>query len=269
MVTIDLEKCIGCARCAADCFRQNIYMEDKKAHLRSDSCMQCGHCVAICPTNAYKITDYDMDDVSDMTPQQFSATELLSFIKCRRSIRQFKAQPVERKLLTQVIDAGRYTPTAGNRQELSFIVIEKDMAHFRDLVINNLGTKGRALLADAHTAPLLERYAQLWLQIEDAHKKDPNAKDDVFLAAPAVILLAGDHPVDAGLAASNMELVACANGLGVLYSGFITRGAENASIKATYGVPEGKDILIAMVLGYPDVHYKRSAPRQKADVIWK
>jgi len=44
----------------------------------------------------------------------------------------------------------------------------------------------------------------------------------VFFGAPIVILIAGDNPIDARLTASNMELVVCANGLGVLYSGFIT-----------------------------------------------
>ncbi len=65
-----------------------------------------------------------------------------------------------------------------------------------------------------------------------------------------------------------MELVACANGLGVLYSGFITRGADNEKTKIAIGVPAEKEILLALLIGYPDVHYKRSAPRKKAEIIW-
>jgi nitroreductase len=230
--------------------------------------MQCGHCVAVCPSNAVEITDYDMADVVDITPQKFSSNDLLSFIKFRRSIRQYKDRPVDRELLKQIIEAGRYTATAANRQALSFIVVEMEMKVFRALVIADLAEKGRAMLASDKTPQLMQNYTQLWMAVEDAYKNNPDEKDAVFFGAPVVILIAGDNPIDAGLAASNMELVACANGLGVLYSGFITRGAENEKTKQTIGVPAGKDILTALAVGYPDVQFKRSAPRKKADAVW-
>ncbi|NMA25362.1 MAG: nitroreductase, partial [Clostridiales bacterium] len=97
---------------------------------------------------------------------------------------------------------------------------------------------------------------------------NPRQKDIVFFGAPVVILLAGDNPIDAGLAASNMELVACAGGLGVLYSGFITTGSNDEKIKTLIGLPAGKEVLTALVVGYPDVRYLRSAPRKKADILW-
>ena len=91
----------------------------------------------------------------------------------------------------------------------------------------------------------------------------------MFFDAPIAILVAGDNEFDAGLAAMNMELVANANGLGVLYSSFITRGADNAKTKKLYAVPKGKKVYMAMLVGYPSIQFKRSAPRKKADVIWR
>lgn len=268
MIQINTEKCVGCGMCVKDCFPHNLMIENGKARTVSENCMQCGHCVAICPANAVEITDYEMQDVADIPVQKFTAEELLSFIKSRRSIRQYKDRPVEKDLLTQMIEAGRYTATAANRQDLSFIVIEKQMELFRGLVIENLANQGRAVLAAGNTLAPMQSYARRWVDFEDTYKKDPHAKDQVFFGAPIVILIAGDNPIDAGLAASNMELVACANGLGVLYSGFITRSAENEKTKKMMGVPAGKTILTALVVGYPDVKYKRSAPRKKADIIW-
>ena len=64
-----------------------------------------------------EITDYDMNDIADIPAQKITVEELLSFIKSRRSIRQYKDRPVEKELLTQIIEAGRYTATAANRQE--------------------------------------------------------------------------------------------------------------------------------------------------------
>jgi nitroreductase len=67
----------------------------------------------------------------------------------------------------------------------------------------------------------------------------------------------------------NMELVANANGLGVLYSSFITRGADSAKMKEKFGVPKGKKVYMAMLVGYRGVQFQRIAPRKKADVIWR
>jgi len=267
MVRIDTEKCTGCALCVKDCFPRNLTLENGKAKVIG-RCLQCGHCVAVCPANAAEIPDYDMEDVADILPQKFTAADLVSFIKARRSIRQFQDRPVERELIAQMIQAGRYTPTGSNRQELTFVVVEKKMEPFRGLVMEKLAEKGRTMLASEKTPRTMRRYAQWWIDAEEAYRENPKQKDIVFFGAPVVILLAGDNPVDAGLAASNMELAACASGLGVLYSGFITMGSNNEKAKTLVGVPAGKEVLMALVVGYPDVRYIRSAPRKKADILW-
>lgn len=267
MVRIDTEKCTGCALCVKDCFPQNLVLENGKAKVIG-RCLQCGHCVAVCPANAVEIPDYDMEDVEDIAPPKFTAAELLSFIKARRSIRRFQDRPVERELIAQMIQAGRYTATASNRQSLSFVVVEHKMEPFRGLVMEKLAERGRAMLASEKTPRTMRRYAQWWIDAAEAYRENPRQKDIVFFGAPVVILLAGDNPIDAGLAASNMELVACAGGLGVLYSGFITTGSNDEKIKTLIGLPAGKEVLTALVVGYPDVRYLRSAPRKKADILW-
>jgi len=268
MITIDLDKCTGCGTCEKDCFSRNIFVKDGKAQLASEFCIRCGHCVAVCPSFAVAITEYDMADVAPVAPLSFSSEELLALIKSRRSIRQYQDRPLELELIKQIIEAGRYTPTASNRQELTFIVIDKELQEFRAMVVENLTELGRAMLAAEAVPELMRNYAKRWLAIEKTFNEDPTQKDALFLGAPLVILLAGDHAVDAGLAASNMELVACANKLGVLYSGFITRGATGEKIKTAVGIPEDKEVLIALLIGYPDVKYQRTAPRKKADIVW-
>ncbi|MDR3343599.1 MAG: nitroreductase family protein, partial [Treponema sp.] len=137
MINIDTEKCIGCAACVQECHIHMLAIENGKAKTVSECGLLCGHCVAICPANAFEITDYDMADVVDITAWNFTADEIVSFIKARRSTRQFQARPVEKEVIKQVIEAGRYTPTSANRQELAFIVIDKEMQHFRKLVIED------------------------------------------------------------------------------------------------------------------------------------
>jgi nitroreductase/Pyruvate/2-oxoacid:ferredoxin oxidoreductase delta subunit len=268
MVKIDTEKCTGCAQCVKDCFPRNIVIENAKAKTVNENCMRCGHCVAVCPKQAVEITEYDMADVVELNAPKFSAEELLSLIKGRRSIRQYKDIPVEQKLIQQMIEAGRYTATGGNRQELSFIVVDKEMEAFRSLVMDNLAEKSRTLIAADKTPPQMKYAAGRWLAFVDEYKENIKEKDRFFFGAPCVILITGDNAFDAGLAASNMELVTCVNNLGVLYSGAIVMGASNEKIQETVGVPNGKKVLMALVIGYPDVLYKCNAPRKKADIIW-
>lgn len=70
MVKIDREKCIGCGLCADDCIALNIKIQDKKAQILTD-CLQCGHCVAVCPKGAVSIPEYDMADVEAYDPESF------------------------------------------------------------------------------------------------------------------------------------------------------------------------------------------------------
>jgi nitroreductase len=49
--------------------------------------------------------------------------ECIETIKGRRSVRRFKAQPVGKELIEELLDAARMAPSAGNLQARDFIVI--------------------------------------------------------------------------------------------------------------------------------------------------
>lgn len=49
---------------------------------------------------------------------------LNAFLRMRRSVREFKPDPVPREVLEGVLDAARYAPTASNRQDLGWIVVQ-------------------------------------------------------------------------------------------------------------------------------------------------
>ena len=90
MILVDSNKCIGCGQCVDDCVALNLEIIDKKAMVKGE-CLQCGHCVAICRSDAVSIPDYDMDDVEEISSDSsINSDALLSFIKARRSIRDYK-----------------------------------------------------------------------------------------------------------------------------------------------------------------------------------
>ena len=67
----------------------------------------------------------------------------------------------------------------------------------------------------------------------------------------------------------DMELVAEAQGLGVLYSGFFAIAVKHsAKLQKLMGVSGRRKAVTALVLGYPAVRYLRSAPREPARVTW-
>lgn len=58
--------------------------------------------------------------------------EVLEAIKTRRSIRRFRSDPVPEEVLGQILDAGRWAPSAKNSQSWKFIVI-KDLKVITDV----------------------------------------------------------------------------------------------------------------------------------------
>lgn len=47
-------------------------------------------------------------------------------IKERRSVRSYKPDPIPEEDLEKILDAGRWAPSAGNRQPLEMIIVKKD-----------------------------------------------------------------------------------------------------------------------------------------------
>ena len=52
---IDLDKCIGCGKCARICMKDNIVIQDKKATEAGKGCLECSHCVSTCPKGAIEL----------------------------------------------------------------------------------------------------------------------------------------------------------------------------------------------------------------------
>lgn len=259
MVEIQRDVCIGCGLCAADCIAGSLEIRDGKA-VKTRDCILCGHCVAICPTGAVSIPGYDMADVEEIGPGQaaLDPDRLLKAIKFRRSVRDFKEKPVSREDLALLTQAGRYTATAKNSQGCRFIFVQKELAAFKSMIWSGIG---RALKEDNPDAgPFRGFYKE--------HMTDPR-QDYLFRNAPAVLFIATDNSVDAGLAAQNMELLAVSRGLGFLYNGYLRRAAEmNPEARAWLGAGD-KQLQACALLGHPAVEYKRTAPRRAADVILK
>lgn len=272
MFSVNKEKCIGCSQCVKDCPVSTISLVDNKAEINNERCFKCGHCIAICPVEAVSTDDYNMEDVIPYDNDSFTveADNLLNFIKFRRSVRRFKDKEVEKEKIEKIIEAGRFTQTSTNSQDVSYVVVREKLDELRDLVYESLKIKGETILANLtpQTAHL-ERYARMWVASYEMYKQDPVKNDKIFFNAPVAIFVASPNNVNAGLASSNMELITNALGLGTFFSGFsIVAAKDNQPILDLLGVNSSDELLSCLVIGYPNVKYQRTVPRKDAVVNW-
>ncbi len=52
MVSINLDKCVGCGGCIDLCPSAAILMFNDKVNIDPDGCVKCGICVQVCPLDA-------------------------------------------------------------------------------------------------------------------------------------------------------------------------------------------------------------------------
>lgn len=265
MVVIDRQKCIGCGQCIRDCFGFNLQMEENKAQVIGQ-CFQCGHCVAVCPVNAFQITDYPEEDIEEYgSEEEIAPEQLLHTIKLRRSVRSYQHKPVEQEVLRRILQAGRFAPTAGNAQDVSYIVIQKELPQIIPMVWQGF----RLLNEQCRREDPEGSGSRLWDRMLEKYEKDPQNQDHLFFGAPVLLIVTAREKVNGWLAAANIELMAHAQGLGCLYSGFIERAIRsNEELSGLLGLDE-KNSCTCMLLGYPGVTYRRTAPRKELQVTWK
>lgn len=158
-------------------------------------------------------------------------SDTLSVIKKRSSTRGYTEQKLTKEELDALILAGLQAPTAANKQEVHFTVLDGDH-------------------------PILK-------EIEDEKNaaRDIHPPHNFYFEAPTVILLSADKSfswgrLDAGIAVENISLAAEAMGLGSLIIGCI-RDAMTGEKKEYFGkalkMPEGYEFEVAIALGHKAV----------------
>lgn len=249
-IIIDKEKCIGCGSCVKDCVAGFLKLENGKAVTGQAGCITCGHCYAVCPVDAVTIPGMETDNGPLVDLTEIDSTQLLQAMKSRRSIRRFKPDRVEPEKVQMILDAGRFCPTGTNSQDVQFTILGSKQDEIEKACID-LARKGITVAG----------------KVIDLAKNMEIDDHFFFKGAPLVIVVSGKSKVNAALASSYMELMAGTLGLGVLYSGFFVAASSfSGKVKKLLNMPAGQKIITCLVIGYPNVKYRRIPGRKAAQV---
>jgi nitroreductase len=224
---------------------------------KESACLKCLHCFAICPTGAITIWGKNPENsllVSESIP---APAEMEQLVKTRRSIRKFKKQELDPKLIHALIETASYAPTAKNDNSVLFTVIDKkaEMDKLRVLVYTHL-----------KTAFENQQVPESLLYFNDFQELWFNKQIDVlFRGAPYMLITSAPKTntapqVDSLIAMSYFELIANSNGIGTLWDGFAKFAFEKIApeIKQIIGLPEDHIIGAVLVFGIPAVTYARA-----------
>jgi nitroreductase len=228
-------------------------------------CLRCGHCVAVCPSGALDHLEIPREaSPSIARGLVIDEGQAVQFLRSRRSIRLYGERPVEKEKIERLIEVARYAPTAGNAQEVEWLVLE-DRAVMREIAAHAVEWVRKLLERDPAAGvarPYLPRAVAAW----DA------GRDSVLRDAPVLIVAsapaeAANGLVDVTIALSYLDLLAPVMGLGTCWAGLL-QGAilSSAALKRMVGIPEGHPHHYPMMLGYPRTRYFR-LPERKAPKI--
>lgn len=147
--------------------------------------------------------------------------DVLESIRLRRSIRAYDSRDIDEDILLRVLEAGRLSPSASNRQERRFIVIK-----------------------DANTRKLLSDAARNQRFVAEAPVVIVACAVDTEYIMPCGQL---SYPIDTAIAVDHMTLQAVEEGLGTCWIGAF----DEKKVKKILNIPDDVRVVALLPLGYP------------------
>jgi ferredoxin len=291
-ISINEKLCNGCGLCVSVCKDFSIKIENKKAVIAGNpvfGCIACGHCMAICPRGAITVSGRctSKDDLFKL-PESKSAADyksLASLLIRRRSIREFKDQPVKREIIEKIIEAAQTAPMGLPPSDVHALVFDskekvrgfaEDFCRYLEgmkwfvsgwflTLMRPFWGKENDELFKGFVKPCLEIYTE-------SMKKGVNL---VNYDAPAAIYFYGSpysDPADPVVAATYAMLAAESLGLGTCMLGaihpMIQNGGAAKKFREKHGIKHKSREGLFIIIGYPSVKYSKGIKRTFASVDW-
>ena len=175
-----------------------------------------------------------------------NSSSVKQVLAARRSCRNYKTTPIDPKILENLIDQARRTPTAGNSQGVEFLVLngEKEVAAYWDTTLDkdrrdNFPWPG-LLLAPALVIPygIPERYLSRYQEID----KKKSGLGDSIDAWPIPYWI-----VDAASASTALQLLVVESGMACCFFG---QFEKEEKVSQRFSVPREARAIGTIAIGW-------------------
>jgi nitroreductase len=262
-------------------------MQNKIAAVeRREFCVACGHCGAVCPTEAIFHPEAKVESHLTTGPGPAVNPEaVLKLLRERRSVRFYRPEPVPREVLEKIIEAGRYAPTGSNSQNVHYLVFTdpREIVKLREITVSGMekafGMMGNPIVAfyagfilGRKTVKFLQDYIPAAKSVIESTK---SGVDRAFWNARAVILVHApawdsSSAFNCVAAINYCALMAHSLGVGVCFNGFIENSAKyDPKLKKFLGLPKDHRCFGVMTLGYQEVKFRRLVERRRPSIEWR
>lgn len=184
-----------------------------------------------------------MPPLPSPTTETSAAMSAMDAVYQRRSVRHFTAKTVGPEVIRRLLDAAVHAPTAMHQEPWGFAIIE-DRA-----LLDRLSESAKECVREE---------AKVSSSLHATHVLDLVNKTGfhVFYDASSLIVIYGKSQgsfvtADCWLAAENLMLAACAQGLGTCVIGFAVEALNLPEWKAELKIPEEWTAIAPIILGVP------------------
>ena len=286
-VSIDKDKCSECGLCVTRCM---LVFREKDGEIRAraneETCNLCGHCVALCPTDAIVHHEMDMENFVPLADEPaYEAKDFFDFVRRRRSHRSFKEGPVAREHLETLVELCRYAPTGSNQQNFGVIVVEdkEKIRKFSDMTIDyfeqNLDKMEQATKESEASGKAIPEHLRPMYGMADTLKRLVRARElgfeVIFHKAPAVMIFHAPKGTstpkdDCVIASTTVVMAAMTMGLETCYIGLFEFAANTYEpIVNELNLPPDHKVYSVLILGYPKFKYLKAVDRKPMRVRWE
>lgn len=176
--------------------------------------------------------------------------ETIKCIKERRSIRKFKAEPVSREVINEIVAAASYAPSWKNTQITRYVVVEDPAVKAK--------IAEECVLGFEYNSKTISRAPQLvvatYVSGRSGFEKDGSyttSKEDRW------------ENFDAGIAVQTFCLAAHDMGVGTVVLGIF----DDAKVAEAIHAPEGEKIGALIPIGYPEGDAPTAPKRKTAEEL--
>lgn len=290
VVTIDHEKCNGCGKCVSVCKDFEFQIVGGKATLTGQplfGCIACGHCMAICPEGAIEVRGRSLSPADlfllEKQPAKPGYASLLQLFQTRRSIREFRNQPVTRETIEQIIAAAQTAPMGIPPSDVNLLVLEgKEKVREFSSDFCKMLDRNRwivswwflALMSLFYDRKTMRFYRKFMRPVFDIYINSmKKGIDNVTYDAPVAIYFYGTpycDPADPLIAATYAMIAAESLGMGTCMLGavhpFLQNGSDARKFREKFGIRFKSREGLILIFGYPAVKYERGVQRTFANV---